>query len=1570
MDESLEPLLTAFNDPAVVRAAAGLRPVLDPHAPLPSSKVRFQLNDINYNVSTTGAGTLVYLYGTDEFGHTVAARASGFYPYLYVEIPQNLDVRQLVNEINATVLMSLAFDGKKTDQKKRKFVPEREAMIQGIVGKVKRVTATSARIERAKRDARSMPVVGYEIVPASIMRGTGGDYGYRGIEQRWMLKVYFYSPALLVRARSLLHGKNSHLPIEEQAKALCKARTLQDDSVVQKDATKLDKTQQTLDKWIKDPDAHMDTYGEEDQQARDADRAIFNSLPDNADELFGMIDKADDDVEVEDDNDYDLTVGNEWRNGDDPVEMEETNADATLSPLHYGADAHNVLQRKIETEFEDTARTYLRTVRSPFASILSRLTEEFPLKVCDADIEFILRFCVDSRITPCGWVEIDTKSAAISPDLHREDVRNNKAHSADGLHPGFPDSKWMLNRTPPGVEPRERYVRRVIPRRNYRDNLDTETLQQIELWTDFHNIVPVNDEKMQATVAQSIRNSFDIETETGPNNTFPNPDVQKILNIGNAIPLPVRLQSKKKWRNVVFCVGQVSKDVERSDVDEHVLCFPDERTQLMAYFYFLELLSADEFMTFNGHNFDFPYLKRRAEVLGILPQFERCWCKKKRTRLRITPRNFQSTAHGRHEANEVVAEGVAFIDIYQLVKRNPGIRLSSYSLDKLSEHFLGDHKEKVSPADINFLHETANGRMKLKRYVLKDSMLPHRLDMSQKWTLGLVEKARLTGCTLTMLMTRGMGIQGKSLMYRWNRQRGLFIPEAAKHIGVPDAGTYRLCVNYTRTDRDRRLETGTYEGAIVLDPMIGLYVMCVSTLDFNSLYPSCQVAENMDCATIVDRSYDLRKDRYLCYLVASGAYTWDTIVRRIADVNVKSAKYQEVIPSNATTFLNHGVLNGLLPDIQRFNLGNRKEVKNLMEKLGNDVADYKKQEQTPERLAAISEIQRSLEVYDQRQNGLKLVANSLYGLYGSPQSFLYSPLIAAAVTGTGRCRIYLARDIVHNILSITRDDKIVQDMMTFPGINSLLVKLPKGTEVVDTMFENIAAIRKATTDRPMEMRASGAARTTTVTAKRQMVALDAFFDTETVKRKPGADSKSRQQIIVDETSREASDLDADAQARVIYGDTDSVMIRYWTGLDPMVVAKFSAALADFISVHMHLRYGVKFDVNACIYRIEFEKMALAFLLVGKKKYAFIKRVLKKGKLEGDNTPSLSGMEAGKRDTTKFVARGQKACLAILLDQRYSMPENMRRATAYIYQEMIQPLLQNRADLYDLVQTKQLRNYIEAYTQNGQTAPVHVQLAAKLCVRAGGRNEAGAPRPGDRLPYIIAKGEEPLSERGEDPVYAFRNGVPVDANYYLNTHVAPVLQRIFQPLLTAHRTDILDDTERAAITREYLFGSRTGFAAPKSLNGRKYDFTEYRDKKDFPTVHTTIRYPKQVQHKRDSVLMSDVEVGAKCAGCNVFLKDRRSGAVCKQCMEKYRDKHEDRLMAAFSQLTLDEQHLSKERAAIVRKCQKCADCEHQYTSIKCEEYDCPVLWRRFENMQAIDECAKRKLDVIKSLGEEW
>lgn len=98
-------------------------------------------------------------------------------------------------------------------------------------------------------------------------------------------------------------------------------------------------------------------------------------------------------------------------------------------------------------------------------------------------------------------------------------------------------------------------------------------------------------------------------------------------------------------------------------------------------------------------NFDFPYLIDRAAVLG-LDDFP-YWGRIKGSRLRMKDTTFSSKAYGTRESKEITIEGRVQFDLLQAIQRDH--KLSSYSLNSVSAHFLGEQKEDVHHSAISEL---------------------------------------------------------------------------------------------------------------------------------------------------------------------------------------------------------------------------------------------------------------------------------------------------------------------------------------------------------------------------------------------------------------------------------------------------------------------------------------------------------------------------------------------------------------------------------------------------------------------------------------------------------------------------------------------------------------------------------------------------------------------------------------------------------------------------------------------------------------------------------------------------
>lgn len=223
-------------------------------------------------------------------------------------------------------------------------------------------------------------------------------------------------------------------------------------------------------------------------------------------------------------------------------------------------------------------------------------------------------------------------------------------------------------------------------------------------------------------------------------------------------------------------------------------------------------------------------------------------------------------------------------------------------------------------------------------------------------------------------------------------------------------------------------------------------------------------------------------------------------------------------------------------------------------------------------------------------------------------------------------------------------------------------------------------------------------------------------------------------------------------AVVIYGDTDSVMVKF--GVKTLKESmELGREAAEFVTS--------KFVKPI---KLEFEKVYYPYLLINKKRYAglYFTQPDKYDKMD------CKGIETVRRDNCPLVSNMMSTCLQKLLIDRD--PDG---AVNYAKQ-IISDLLCNRIDISQLVITKEL-------TKNDYAAKqAHVELASKMKKRDAGT----APKLGDRVPYVLccAAKNTPAYMKAEDPIYVLENSVPIDFNYYLENQLSKPLLRIFEPIL--------------------------------------------------------------------------------------------------------------------------------------------------------------------------------------------
>ncbi|ODV58381.1 DNA-directed DNA polymerase delta POL3 [Ascoidea rubescens DSM 1968] len=252
-----------------------------------------------------------------------------------------------------------------------------------------------------------------------------------------------------------------------------------------------------------------------------------------------------------------------------------------------------------------------------------------------------------------------------------------------------------------------------------------------------------------------------------------------------------------------------------------------------------------------------------------------------------------------------------------------------------------------------------------------------------------------------------------------------------------------------------------------------------------------------------------------------------------------------------------------------------------------------------------------------------------------------------------------------------------------------------------------------------------------------------------------------------------------ADAQVIYGDTDSVMVKF--GLDDLKQCmELGQQAADWINEKLF---------KAPI-RIEFEKVYYPYLLINKKRYAGLYWT----KLDKYDKIDTKGIETVRRDNCKLVANVMTKILEMILIQR-----DVKAAEEFV-KKIIADLLQDKVDLSELVITKTL-------------APEYAgkQAHAELAKRMRERDPGSAPSVGDRVAYVIIRSSSTKAfEKSEDPLYVLKNGLAIDSNYYLQNQLSKPLMRIFEPIMGENKAkQLLTGAHTRKVTMSKIGGPNRG-----------------------------------------------------------------------------------------------------------------------------------------------------------------
>ena len=236
----------------------------------------------------------------------------------------------------------------------------------------------------------------------------------------------------------------------------------------------------------------------------------------------------------------------------------------------------------------------------------------------------------------------------------------------------------------------------------------------------------------------------------------------------------------------------------------------DEKEVILRFAKFVSDNGFNTLIGYNSDTFDLPYIKQRADILGIKPLFGGFEIKIKGEKRRISEIN-----------------GSVHIDILNFIRNIYAVynlKTEVLSLKEVAAETLGEKKGEFDWTKVDNVFSNRETASSLCTYCIKDSYITFKLYERMYNLFGELNK--LVGQTISDISRMTTGAVVEHLIIKKAIELGEVIPNKPSEFEV--------------NERLRRINVG----AFVFQPKPGLYED-VAVVDFRSLYPSIIVSHNI-----------------------------------------------------------------------------------------------------------------------------------------------------------------------------------------------------------------------------------------------------------------------------------------------------------------------------------------------------------------------------------------------------------------------------------------------------------------------------------------------------------------------------------------------------------------------------------------------------------------------------------------------------------------------------------------------------------------------------------------------------
>ena len=564
-----------------------------------------------------------------------------------------------------------------------------------------------------------------------------------------------------------------------------------------------------------------------------------------------------------------------------------------------------------------------------------------------------------------------------------------------------------------------------INKDTYTINTPSMTRVQIDITINYKDVIKIE----KNDIAKIIVASFDIEccSEDG---SFPKFDRKNdpVIQIGTTVYFFGDNECKYQY------IATLNKCDHIDGVE--VESFNTEKDLILGWARFIQRLDPDILTGYNIWGFDWEYIYKRAEHGngGLIQPYHTMLYKvlqrlKSNYTISSTPKltiqDLSSSALGVNILKYIDIEGIVQIDLLKVVQRD--YKLDSYKLDNVAKQFMKQQKVDLSPKELfkNFKDGSSDKIKEIAVYCIMDCKLVNDLINKLQVITNNLGMSNVCVVPFSFLFLRGQGIKIFSLVAKFCREENFLIKDLS-----PDD-----------------IDKNSYEGAIVFVPAPGVYFEPVVVMDYNSLYPSSMIAENISHDSIVgykeyrfkskfkNDEFELIRDTINDSYNNLDGYHYIDIEYDIFEgldedkkkIGYKVCKFAEADNGDKS----------VLPRILRKLLKARKDTRKIMEYYTFELENGTFVEGIPDEKEDTYELFNvvngkvtikkcdvlnsrktnndfQISVLDGLQLAYKVTCNSLYGQVGATTSPICYKELAACTTATGRRMVITARDLTLN----------------------------------------------------------------------------------------------------------------------------------------------------------------------------------------------------------------------------------------------------------------------------------------------------------------------------------------------------------------------------------------------------------------------------------------------------------------------------------------------------------------------------------------------------------------------------